>query len=192
MNNLQSTRLLVLIAALVLAGCSQGPAPATNDATVAADADAPASGVAAANAGTMEPRYAATLAEGFDFTKPGGPDFLLAASGLSGVESWGRWTDANLGPVVFRFRDPLPQSFTLKLKVRDYFGLNAAQQITVRAGAQEQHFVLDGKDGQMVELKFAGVDNVDTLELVVPKTSGANGADSRKIGLGLISMSISG
>ena len=108
------------VAAALLAACSQAPqdapatAPQTTGApTVDAAAEAEAQARAAANAGTLEPQYTATLAEGINFAKPGAPDFLVAASGLSGVESWGRWTDANLGPVVFRFRDSLPRDFTL-------------------------------------------------------------------------------
>lgn len=200
-NFTRQTLLAASVAGLMaLTGCgpeteTAAPAAAPDKAEAAApvpqaEVDANAKAVAAANASSLLPRYAATLAEGIDFAKPGYPEFVVEASGISGAEAWGRWSDANLGPAKLRFRDPLPQRFTLQLKVRDFFGLNAQQKISVRVGTQEQGFILLGKEDQVADLVFEGFGDADSIEISIPKTTAPSASDSRRIGLGLISLSI--
>ncbi len=185
--NRQALLLTVCLSGLtMLAGCGQdteSPAPAapTGQAEVAAPA----------NTNPLEPRYSATLAEGVDFAKPGYPEFITEVSGISVAEAWGRWTDASLGAEAkLRFKDPLPQQFTLKLKVRDFFGLNVQDKVAVRVGGKQQDFVLQGGQDQTAELVFDGLQGADTIEISVPRSSKPTAADSRKMGLGLISLSI--
>ncbi|MGO4222715.1 hypothetical protein AB4Y64_12795 [Lysobacter sp. TAF61] len=182
-------------ALLTTGACSRDPAPSTladTGGTSAAQTQesAEAKSLVVANAGSVIPRYAATLAEGMDFSRPGAPEFVTEITGLSGPESWGRWTDANLGPTKLRLRSPLPQHFTLRIKARDYFGLNAQQKLTVRVGNQEKGFILLGSEDQSANLVFDGVSNVDSIEISVPKTSSPSANDSRRVGVGLISFSI--
>lgn len=158
--------------------------------TAASQEDALAQAVAAANAGSVVPKYDATLVEGINFAKPGAPQFILDMSGISGAEDWGRWTDAKLGAAKLRFREPLPPRFTLHLKVRDFFGLNAGQKALVRVGAKQQEFTVAAQEYQTVDLAFDGVD-ADSIEINVPKVTEPNASDSRKIGLGLVSLSLS-
>ncbi|KZC24513.1 hypothetical protein RHOFW104T7_08415 [Rhodanobacter thiooxydans] len=113
-------------------------------------------------------------------------------SGLSGAESWGRWTDANLGASAqFHFKNALPQQFKLILETRDFYGINAGQKITVRVGDKQQEFSFDSVDHiQHVELTFADVGTTNTIEIAVPKHSEPSATDSRKMGLGLVSLKI--
>src|SRR5262245_44557529 len=95
----------LLVLAFVAAGCGDGqeaknskPAPAASNAT------------------TPPGTYQATLEEGIDFSRDGLPVFISEVQGLSGRESFGRWSDARLGPTVrFVFRDPLPKKFEVAI-----------------------------------------------------------------------------
>lgn len=174
-----------------LAGCDTAPQPEAIEPTAAEPAVVAPAAVPAPALPSLEPRYTATLAEGIDFARPGYPDFLTEVSGISGPEGWGRWTDATLGQTArLRFAQPLPAHFTLNLKVRDFFGVNANKDIVVQAGGQKQTFVLQPEMDQEVKLTFDGVANADTIEIVAPGASTPTDTDSRKLGIGLISLSI--
>lgn len=189
---LRAALLLAAVAYISLAGCdsasqSESQAPAsTAQAEVVPAAAAPAPALP-----SLEPRYTATLAEGIDFARPGYPDFLTEVSGISGPEGWGRWTDTNLGQTAsLRFAQALPAHFTVNLKVRDFFGVNANKEIVVQAGGQKQTFVLLPEMDQDVKLTFDAVADADTIEIVAPDASTPTASDSRKLGIGLISLSI--
>lgn len=170
---------------LLLAGCdssTQQAASSSKPAETVTAQDVPAD--------PLQPRYASTLAEGIDFKRPGYPEFVGEVAGISGAEGWGRWTDANLAPNArIRFNQPLPPNFTLNLKVRDFFGINAGKDVVVTAGDKEQKFVL-GKDvDQELQLTFSGV-NGDTIVIAAPNSSEPTGNDGRKMGIGLIALSV--
>lgn len=75
--------------------------------------------------------YPASLEEGAVFSRPGLPEFLRSAEGLSLREEWGRWSDG--GRVEFQFRTGLPRRF--RVLVRGYaVGENVNHPIRVRAG----------------------------------------------------------
>ncbi|HVY15495.1 MAG TPA: polysaccharide deacetylase family protein [Rhodopila sp.] len=75
-----------------------------------------------------------------DFRAAALPDFLLLTEGLSFVEDWGRWSDANLAdPVMFRFFDALPLKFRLELTCMA-FGPNANRPIRIEIGECERTF----------------------------------------------------
>lgn len=179
---------VVAISMLLVVGCdSSNQTPAAGGA-----ASVPAAVPAAPATDPLQPRYAATLAEGIDFKRAGYPEFVAEVAGISGAENWGRWTDASLAPNArLRFSQPLPQKFTLELKVRDFFGVNAGKDVTVTAGDKKQTFVLtDGAD-QGVQLTFDGVTG-DSIEISVPNSSEPTATDARKMGIGLIALSIKG
>lgn len=182
---------------MALAACDSerqaAPAAITGADAAPAAASTPANAAPAAPAApveSLEPRYDATLAQGIEFARAGYPSFVVEAAGISGAESWGRWTDASLAPNArLRFSGPLPQRFALNLKVRDFFGLNAGKDVTVTAGDKAQTFLLAGDKDQDVKLTFEGVQG-DTIEISVPNVSAPSASDNRKMGLGLISLSI--
>ncbi len=143
---------------------------------------------------SLSPRYEATLAEGIDFKKPGYPSFLAEVSGMSGREEWGRWTDANQGPVKFRFAQPLPKQFTLELQARG-FGPNVGQPIKVIVGGLEKSFVAESPQTQTYSVTFEGMDGADSIEIVPPHTASPKDEDpasndQRKIGVGMILLKI--
>jgi phosphoglycerol transferase len=138
----------------------------------------------------LAPRYQSTLAEGIDFRKPGYPEFLKEVTGVSIPELWGRWTDANLSPTAkFKFKKPLPRSFTLILEAHA-FGPNLNAPITIRAGRTTKTLVIDS--AREYRIKFAKVKS-DDLEIIPPKPTAPKdvdptNADPRKLGLGLTTL----
>lgn len=181
-----------------LSGCSGKTETATSGTSAAASsASTPASGGAVAKTGAVDsdavaPPYEATLEQGIDFSKTGYPSFLAGMSGVSRAETWGRWTDAKLGAEAkFSFKQALPQQFKLVLEVKDFFGINAGQNIVVRAGRQQQQFMFNSADKmQHVELMFSDVGTANTIEIIAPKHAEPTPADSRMMGVGLVSLKI--
>jgi len=194
--NIAIIRSLLLASACSLAllsGCSDkstAGVPSVSTPAVSGTAASTPATVAATDAAS--PAYEATLAQGIDFSKTGYPSFLTDMSGLSGAESWGRWTDANLGASAqFHFKNALPQQFKLILETKDFFGVNADQKIVVRVGDKQQEFSFNSADQvQHVELTFTDVGTANTIEIIVPKHSEPTTTDTRKMGLGLVSLKI--
>lgn len=173
---------LVFTVAL-LSGCSgkqETSAQVAGASTLSASADA------------VAPPYEATLEQGIDFSKTGFPSFLAGMSGVSSAETWGRWTDAKLGAEAkFSFKQALPQQFKLVLEAKDFFGTNAGQNIVVRVGEKQRQFMFDSADKtQHVELMFSDVGTANTIEIIAPKHASPTAADSRMMGLGLVSLKI--
>lgn len=178
--------------AVLLSACGpQAEAPQTEAAPATVEAP-PAEPKAATD--VLQPQYAATLAEGIDFKRPGYPEFLSDVSGMSGVEAWGRWTDANLGDsATFRFKQPLPVKFTLE--VTGYsVGPNAGQPIRVRVGDTEKTFTFADAPAQTTTVEFEGGQSADSISLIAPHSvqpsAISDSADTRKLGLALVSLKI--
>ena len=133
-------------------------------------------------------KYHATLSEGMDFTRAGTPDFLKGLDGLSGVENWGRWSDASISPAIsLRFAHPLPTRFVLHLRVQG-FGPNAGRPVQVTVGNEVQTFTPTWKPADYT-LQFSIAEGVDLITIkpaqpTSPYDLGVSG-DGRKLGLGL-------
>lgn len=195
----RSSLLASVCGLILLSGCSGKPDTAapdtgaavssvTNPTAVASPASsAPSSADAAA------PAYEATLEQGIDFSKTGYPSFLTDMSGISNAETWGRWTDVNLGAEAkFHFRQALPKQFKLVLEVKDFYGTNAGQNIVVRVGEKQQGFMFDSAEKtQHIELTFSDIGTTNTIEIIAPKHTEPTATDSRMMGLGLVSLRIS-
>lgn len=135
--------------------------------------------------------YRASMADGIDFSKPKFPDFVAEVSGLSGHENFGYWTEK---PVVkFRFKQPLPRSFTLLLSFGS-ISPNVGKPVTVRAGTIERKLLVAAPEGKAYILHFEGVDNADTLEFILPTVRPVDldpaSIDTRQLGLALISLRV--
>jgi Domain of unknown function (DUF7024) len=134
--------------------------------------------------------YPATLAEGIDFAKPGYPTFIAGVTGMSGYESWGRWTDGDRA--TFRFTQLLPKHFTLVIQ-GNAFGPNFGEAIKIKIGATQQEFKIT-EQGQIHRLDFTLPEPADTLELLISKPTSPLelkiGDDPRKLGIGLIKLQI--
>ena len=147
---------------------------------------------------SMKPIYQATLTEGIDFKRPGYPDFLKYASGMSTIETWGRWTDANESDApattMFIFKNPLPKKFTIELKAQA-FGPNVDQPITVKVGNHKENFSLKDSKMNIIQLGFENNSNSDTIEIIIPKPTSpkqlnVQSDDTRKLGIGIESLKI--
>jgi phosphoglycerol transferase len=175
---------LILSSFVFLSACDDNPQPQTP----AAASPAPAMVV-----------YEATLAQGIDFKKDGYPAFITQVVGMSGLEPWGRWSDADAGgPVVrFTFKDKLPDAFKLVVTA-NAFGPNEGKPIQVTAGQVTKEWTIKNagelaKSGSYT-IKFEKVDG-NTLEFTPPApTSPASlnkdTPDPRKLGIGFVSLKI--
>jgi phosphoglycerol transferase len=139
--------------------------------------------------------YQATLAEGIDFKRSGYPTFLKEASGLDGVEDWGRWTNANIAPSVkLRFNNPLPRKFSVELQATA-FGPNVNSPVAIIVGNTIKQISITNEPNKTYKALFDNPDSANNIEIVPPKPTSPHdlnpaNADSRKIGIGLISLKI--
>jgi hypothetical protein len=126
-----------------------------------------------------------------DFRENSYPADVASVSGISGHEQWGRWTDA--ARAVLQFKKTLPPTFQLRLQTTLAFGPNAGIPILVRAGSIQKEFTVTSPN-ELIVLDFEGVVNADRIEFVIPKPTSpkelAMSEDSRKLGLGLVSLAI--
>jgi len=135
-------------------------------------------------------RHIASLSDGIDFTKRTWPEFIRDVRGISVLEPWGRWSDANLGQSVrFDFVAPLPARFTLVLSARA-FGRNGEQAALIRLGDQVHRLNLRHGESDFrlpIDLGNKQIDVIEVIPLqpVSPKELSLSG-DSRKLGIGFI------
>ena len=173
----------------ILVACDEGQEPQSGTST-----SPPPAAMVTQPSDPLAPRCEATFAEGIDFRRPGYPNFVAEVAGMSGYETWGRWTEGD--KAVFRFRQPLPREFTL-LITADAFGPNIGQPITVKVGSNEQVFIIK-EEGKTYRLPFKLEEVGSSVEIYVPKPASPlelrvpNNSDPRKLGVGLVSMKIEG
>lgn len=128
------------------------------------------------------------------FNLPGLPQQVQKVSGLSYVESWGRWSDANLLPqVTVQYLEPLPADFTLTLTARA-FGENALRPITVKVGEWQQQ-VTFGKQDSTLTLQVSNPGKVRDIVITPPAPVESDvgvidGFAARKLGIGLVSLRV--
>lgn len=147
---------------------------------------------------SMKPIYQASLAEGIDFKRPGYPEFLKAVSGMSSVETWGRWTDSNESDIpsttTFIFKNPLPKKFTIQLETQA-FGPNIDQPILVKIGDEKEIFFLKDAKLNIVTLHFTNPSDSNAINIIIPKPTSpkqlnVKSDDTRKLGIGITSLKI--
>jgi len=84
-------------------------------------------------------------------------------------------------------------TFQLQLQTTVAFGPNAGIPILVKAGSVQKDFTVTGPN-QLILLDFEGVANADRIEFVIPKPTSPKeltiNEDTRKLGLGLVSLAI--
>ncbi|MFK8260528.1 phosphatidylglycerol--membrane-oligosaccharide glycerophosphotransferase [Erwinia sp. AnSW2-5] len=128
------------------------------------------------------------------FNLPGLPQQVQKVSGLSWVESWGRWSDANLLPqVTVQYLEPLPANFTLTLTARA-FGENALRPITIKVGEWQQQ-VTFGEQDSTLTLQVNNPGNVRNIVIIPPAPVESDvgiidGFAARKLGIGLVSLRV--
>ena len=128
------------------------------------------------------------------FNLPGLPQQVQKVSGLSYVEHWGRWSDANLLPqVTVQYLEPLPADFTLTLTARA-FGENALRPITVKVGEWQQQ-VTFGEQDSTLTLQVSNPGKVRDIVITPPAPVESDvgvidGFAARKLGIGLVSLRV--
>jgi phosphoglycerol transferase len=129
-----------------------------------------------------------SLAEGIDFRQASLPDFVKEITGLSSLEPWGRWSDANLGKSVeILLSKPLPASFTLVLRAQA-FGPNAGVPVKVLVGDQAET-VFFSRDMEEKRIKITTKNPVFKIGIfpslpTTPARTGFYPEDTRKLGIG--------
>jgi len=133
-------------------------------------------------------------ADSIEFMLPGLPEQVKAITGVSSVEEWGRWSDANLAPAVdIDYVDPLPKRFDLVLRARAY-GNNVGEPISVRVG-DEERFVSLGEQDSTVTLRFDNPRGAQKISITPPaptepKENASGGFTPKKLGIGLVSLKV--
>ncbi|MFL1490555.1 DUF7024 domain-containing protein [Pseudomonas antarctica] len=142
----------------------------------------------------LGPRYKATVSDGIDFTRAEWPQFVRDASGFSGSEPWGRWSDAGVSKAVrIQFKAALPQTFTLVL-VAQAFASNANTPIKVLIGKREYQITLGAQPSEVslpIDLQGDSADSITFFppHPISPQQAGVS-ADPRKLGIGFISLRV--
>lgn len=133
-------------------------------------------------------------ADSFIFNVAGAPEEVKQFSGISRPESWGRWSNAQLGnEVKIEYKTPLPQKFDLVITAKAY-GENADKPIPVRVGNSEQTLTL-GKDVTTTTLHFDNPTNSNLLTIAPPDPQTTNegnilGHAPRQLGIGMVEIKV--
>ncbi|ECK4242778.1 phosphatidylglycerol--membrane-oligosaccharide glycerophosphotransferase [Salmonella enterica] len=133
-------------------------------------------------------------ADSFIFNVAGAPEEVKQFSGISRPESWGRWSNAQLGDEVkIEYKAPLPKKFDLVITSKA-FGDNANRPIPVRVGNEEQTLVL-GHDVSTITLHFNNPTDANTLVIAPPAPVATNegnilGHSPRKLGIGMVEIKV--
>ncbi len=133
-------------------------------------------------------------ADSFVFNVAGAPEEVKQFSGISRPESWGRWSNAQLGnEVKIEYAQPLPEKFDLVITAKA-FGPNANKPIPVRIGDKEQTITL-GNEVTTTTLHFENPSRSNTVVIVPPDPQSTNegnilGHSPRKLGIGMVEMKV--
>lgn len=133
-------------------------------------------------------------ADSFIFNVAGAPEEVKSFSGISRPESWGRWSNAQLGEQVkIEYQHPLPKRFDLVITAKAY-GPNADKPIPVRVGNSEQTLTL-GHDVTTTTLHFDNPSEASTLVIVPPAPQSTNegnilGHSPRQLGIGMVEIKV--
>ncbi|MCU0834799.1 MAG: hypothetical protein MUC77_10255 [Chromatiaceae bacterium] len=136
------------------------------------------------------PRYAASLADGIDFSRPGLPSYLRSMSGVSVHEAWGRWTDARLRKAArFVFERPWSGDVCIALEASSV-GPQLGKDVIIRADGNEIRFVAVSDKAQWyrVDLNLDQPSEWIEIEPTAPALPAAwdpGNTDPRSLGLGL-------
>lgn len=133
-------------------------------------------------------------ADSFVFNVAGAPEEVKQFSGISRPETWGRWSNAQLGKEVkIEYTQPLPEKFDLVITAKAY-GPNANKPIPVRVGDMEQTLTL-GNAVSTTTLHFDNPSRSNTLVIVPPDPQSTNegnilGHSPRQLGIGMVEIKI--
>jgi phosphoglycerol transferase len=123
-----------------------------------------------------------------DFRVPVVPEFVTSIHGFSGLEDFGRWTNADIARIVLEH--PLPRKVKVSLTLRAH-ETNVKQPILVVVGGRAQVLKSVTYKLKTFQLKFRCRFESQMIELFIPnaislnhESAGVN-SDTRRIGLGV-------
>jgi hypothetical protein len=135
--------------------------------------------------------YPATPEQGIVFNKEGLPAWVDHTYGLSYREDGGRWTDQNLGRTSgLVFTRTLDAPVCLRLTCRPVSTLTN-RTIAVRFGKQTEFLSLTSNDAIEYKISFSSPDRAERLEFLLSKVGPASVVDTRRLGIALVSLSLS-
>lgn len=130
-------------------------------------------------------KYSGSTTEGFDFSRAGQPDFILATMGLSSLERGGRWTDARLAPFAkITYQAPFSGELCLMLQA-EAVQAQTGKEVRVRLGSEEKRFITDSGEPRWYALDFRLENPAATVEIEPSAFEAVFGRYYRKIALGL-------
>ncbi|WP_217907535.1 glycosyltransferase family 39 protein [Massilia sp. BJB1822] len=125
-----------------------------------------------------------------NFAEPEYEWSVKGKQGLTGVESWGRWSEGR--QVTLEFKEDLPANLTLRLEVAAY-GPNANHPFTFRLG-KEMRQVRVAQERHALELQFAPDAGTRTLTIEVPQPISPKqlgySEDQRALGIALYRLQV--
>lgn len=139
----------------------------------------------------LGPRYDADISEGITFSRDGYPSFVSSFKGISGKETFGRWTDSE--EAIIEFTQPLPQKFTLKINA----GASSAivgKPVKLMIGETQLEVEFSKEEVTEVDIPVATDGKTKSIILKFPKTKSPMelglGGDTRHLGLALVKFQI--
>jgi phosphoglycerol transferase len=139
-----------------------------------------------------ESKYSSTLSEGIVFSREGNPQFIKRITGLAGREPWGRWSDQD--EVLIEFAELLPpKNYIFRLEAKG-FGSNIGANTQVIIGSNVINIVLQSNPEKFtlpVDVK-APLSQIKIVPAAPssPNSLDSNNPDVRRLGIGLITLSI--
>jgi phosphoglycerol transferase len=124
------------------------------------------------------------------FSEPLGQGLVASAEGLSGIETFGRWSEAK--EVVLHLNMNLPRKGVVLIKAMS-FGDNAQQEFKLRSGGSSASFRITGSMQEVaVPFETDGQQRTLTIEVPHPVSPAdyGNRNDIRKLGIGLAEIEI--
>jgi phosphoglycerol transferase len=124
------------------------------------------------------------------FSEPLGQGLVASAEGLSGIEGFGRWSEAK--EVVLHLNMNLPRKGFVLIKAMS-FGDNAQQEFKLRSGDSSAGFRITGSMQEVaVPFETDGQQRTLTIEVPHPVSPAdyGNRNDIRKLGIGLAEIEI--
>lgn len=154
-----------------------------------------------------EPMYAiamngfmfACYSQTIDFTIKGfhssKTSLFKSISGLSGQESWGRWTDGKR--VEFECAYPLPKKFRIIITGRA-FGPNIGKKFKIALGDSEKEFVFPDGKTHSIALDLENAAQTSRIVVEIPEPAAPKdvwgsdkSSDTRKLGMALVHLTLS-
>ena len=137
--------------------------------------------------------YRLALEKGITFNAKDNPYYFKKMEGISSQEEWGRWSEANVYPIIkIHSLKKLPKEFDLHLTAKG-FGPNIDAPTKIRIGGVEKNIELKN-DFNTYVIHFKLNHEADVIEMIVPKPMSPNeinakDSDTRKLGIGIKSLS---